>query len=609
MEESPPPISVLLLRSPVPMSKGTDPYHDAFGSFCLPSFASSALESGASTPLPGLGSAHRASLHVASDASALDLFKTALAQQAFATSVPSSSSSASAPASTSTALPSATQPPLSSATGRRKGKFIQDQPRLMTHHLSYPSGPHGNEIEIEYCVTSFPILSHALVNQHDLVDRILHGCPANEDSGHRRPYRGVIATSQRAVEAYTEAGVQAQNVLRSKGKSSSSSPTQWNRIPFFAVGPATASALRSLPLAPWLRPRLVMGGEATGNGDALARYVVRHFSGPSLIDSGHNNDSSEHCATLPDRLLYLVGDKNATTIPDLLLQSAQPPASIPLDELQVYQTGPDSHFAEGCEILAKTLPTVVSRPPSRRPSQGSMQSRPGSRRPSGSSLAGSERGAAAVAPPAAAAAGLMSPAGVASMTSHEPGDKRGGSSVAAAPSHLTTAVGGSPNLIASPADLEPEPINPIEEESVLKLLRRSSANGLGTGSVTQRRLVGRPDWIVFFSPSGVNYALEEFRRRHWLPPDRSGKITSLADKQSSTTDTNSAVRFTNDSTETHRSTGSAVSRFPKVAVLGATTRAWIVEHLGFEPDAVAQRPGPKELREAIEAVEMQARFG
>ena len=318
------PVSVLLLRSPIPTSKGTDPYHDAFGSFCLPSFATSALESGTSTPLPDT---------TQPDQDSLELIKSALSQ-----------------------------------SGRRKGRFIEDQPRLMTHHLSYPT----DDIDIEYCVTSFPILTHTLLNIETLADRLLHAYPSSQ-GGERIPYRGMVVTSQRAVDAYIEAARHAQDTLRAAGKNSSASPTAWSRVPFFTVGPATSSALRSLPLQPWLRPRLVMGGQATGTAELLATYIVRHFSTPSLMEG-----IPAHAP-----LLYLVGDKNTSTIPDAL-DAANPP--IPHEQVQVYETRLDPHFQESVQTLAKSLPVVLSRPVSRRPSQSSIRSRPGSRRPSGGSV-------------------------------------------------------------------------------------------------------------------------------------------------------------------------------------------------------------------------------
>lgn len=607
IEEPPPPITVLLLRSPVCMSKGTDPYHDAFGSFCLPSFASSALESGTSTPLPSLSHGPRASLAPTSDNGALDLIKTALSQQA---AIANSASNID----TQPTQPAASALPVS-ATGRRKGKFIQDQARLMTHHLSYPTDTTGNEVEIEYCITSFPILAHKFVQQQEFVDRLLYGSKA-PGSELGTPYRGMIVTSQRAVEAYISAGVKAQDVLRSKNKTSSSSPTQWNRVPFFAVGPATSSALRTVPLAPWLRPRLVMGGEATGTGDALARYVIRHFSSPSTLDQ--NAGSAQPPQALP--LLYLVGDKNASTIPDMLSQASPPNGPIPFEELQVYETAPDPHFAEGCEVLAKTLPSVVSRPPSRRPSQGSLSSRPGSRRPSGGSVASIDRssvtsrsrnpsrkssfddlhgkGHSPAYQNLSHVPSVGTPLGVSTMTSTEAANPRHDSLATPA------AVGGSPQLMASPATIDPEPINPIEEESVLKMLRSKVKNGgadmSNSSSSSTKQTIARPDWIVFFSPSGVNYALEEFRRRKWLPPAQNSKSSSEPEAVSPNTTVTSHA-----STDGRRSSGSR--KYPRIAVLGTTTRAWMVENLDIEPDAVATKPGPKELKDAIEAVELRLR--
>ncbi|SPO27976.1 related to HEM4 - Uroporphyrinogen III synthase [Ustilago trichophora] len=617
IEEPPPPITVLLLRSPVSMNKGTDPYHDAFGSFCLPSFASSALESGTSTPLPSLSIGAKASLASTTDNGALDLIKTALSQQAAAAS--NSKLAASSDQPSSTALPL-------SATGRRKGKFIQDQPRLMTHHLSYPVDANGNEVEIEYCVTSFPILAHKFVNQDEFVDRLLYGSPI-QGSETGSAYRGMIVTSQRAVEAYISAGVKAQDILRSKKKTSSSSPTQWNRVPFFAVGPATSSALRTVPLAPWLRPRLVMGGEATGTGETLARYVIRHFSSPSILDQNSDLRAAEQAPPL----LYLVGDKNASTIPDLLSQASPPTGPIPHQELQVYETAPDPHFAEGCEVLAKTLPSVVSRPPSRRPSQGSIYSRPGSRRPSGGSTTSGDRpasGSKSANPsrksssddlqasttsaelgrnPSSSSSSshqnlshvpsVGTPLGFSTMTSTEAANPRLESL------SIPAAVGGSPQMIASPAAIEPEAINPIEEESVLKMLRSKVKNvgvdatgSSGGGLSNARQRIARPDWIVFFSPSGVNYALEEFRRRKWMPPERDSKPASEQEKISTKTTVTS-----------HAAAKTSSRRYPRIAVLGSTTRAWMVENLNIEPDAVATKPGPKELKDAIEAFELRLR--
>lgn len=68
----------------------------------------------------------------------------------------------------------------------------------------------------------------------------------------------------------------------------------------------------------------------------------------------------------------------------------------------------------------------------------------------------------------------------------------------------------------------------------------------------------------------------------------------------------------NTTMTSHASTASKGSsgrsqKYPRIAVLGSTTRAWMVENLGIEPDAVAAKPGPKELKDAIEEVELHLR--
>ncbi|KAN0062044.1 uroporphyrinogen-III synthase [Thecaphora frezii] len=674
-------VSILLLRSPVPTSQGTDPYHDAFGSFCLPSFAESALESGTSTPLTS-HSATLGPLSTAADPSAVDLIKSALSQP----------------------YPSAHGLP-SSPTGRRKGKFIQDQPRLMTHHLSYPRDAQGSEHEIEYCVTSFPILSYNLVNTDTLADRLLRGHPSASDPQRRVAYRGAIVTSQRAVEAYTQAGVRAYQALRSQGRNTSDSPTQWTRVPFFAVGQATSAALRSVPLAPWLRPKLVMGGDATGTGEALANYVIRHFaSAPAppplpqqqqkqpaqpvprdpldtvLARSASLTDGFDAVSAplppkepqpepLPEPLLYLVGDKNAPTIPTLLSKAPPPSGPIPFEELQVYETGPDPNFHEGCAALAKSLPAVISRPVSRRPSSSSLRSRPGSRRPSGSSTGGARTPSSADPDyPGPVAGGEMrrtasqgyvpsvgTPLGVSAMTPSVPlapttkplqaaaATFPGGSTAAPGQAGSNDPVLPTATQVTSPTTLNPEPMNPLEEDSILKALRSkakaqaaaasllhesSSSSAAAPSSKSSGRIAeARPDWIVFFSPSGVGYALEEFRRRKWLPPppptqqqqqqhqqqptkaDETAPA-SEAEQASSSDGAGSPSAVAAPSCDvggrSSSSGGAGGRRYPRIAVIGPTTRKWIAENLGIEPDAVAAKPGPKELKEAIEQAEVWA---
>lgn len=78
-----------------------------------------------------------------------------------------------------------------------------------------------------------------------------------------------------------------------------------------------------------------------------------------------------------------------------------------------------------------------------------------------------------------------------------------------------------------------------------------------------------PDWVVFFSPSGGDYALPELRARNWLPQREGGE-------------------------KAHTS---------KIACIGTTTATWVRERLGTEPDAIAASPTPVALRDAIVKVQ------
>lgn len=532
------PTSVLMLRTPIPPSQGTDPYHDAFGPFCLPSFPFSALESGSSTPLPPTNSLTMS----ANERTGADLLRNALA---------------------------------ASSTGRRRGRWIDDDGTLTTHHLSSePDDVAGTSADTsdeipkrEFCVTSLTILGHRTVNIDQLVDKILEG---SEDTGNgRKPFRGAVITSQRAVEAWMEAAVIAAEQIRS-GKETK---TNWPRTPVFAVGPATAEALRAaakqtiLPL----RTSLVMGGGATGTGEALANYIIRHFNGPQGAAPG---DSLEVNADEPP-LLYLSGDKNAPTIPDML-SSASPP--IQVQQLMVYETCLHPQFVHACSTLSRSLPPAPqSRPGSRRSSRAGSSS--STRRPSVGSLFGGGIGAALERKRSGGASDYgQKPTGL-NHSNHSMSGSTGPALTAMTPFASTPEQQHTPEFLASP--LEDMEIPPLDTDI-----------GLGTGTGT------KPDWIVFFSPSGIQYALEDLQKRKWLP----GPYTFDAEKQ----------QYAKDSPESARRKEKWLSMgppegYPRLAVIGPTTKRWVRQNLGFQPDAVAASPGPTELREAIRMGERRIR--
>jgi uroporphyrinogen-III synthase len=134
-------------------------------------------------------------------------------------------------------------------------------------------------------------------------------------------------------------------------------------VPIYTVGPATSRALRTISHDP---PLNVFGSE-TGNGEALAHYMLDHYAGwyPQR--------------TLKPPLLFLVGEQRRDIIPKTLMNPDLPQIErIGVDELVVYETGVMESFgiefesyldqtkdAEirwvvvfspmGCEVMLRTL--------------------------------------------------------------------------------------------------------------------------------------------------------------------------------------------------------------------------------------------------------------
>jgi len=136
---------------------------------------------------------------------------------------------------------------------------------------------------------SLPVFETALENLECLSD-IVRG-EAKEGT-----VDGVIVTSARAVDACANAGADID----------------WRAMRFYAVGPATAAALRAQLPNP---PQDVRGTES-GTAEQLARYIVQD-------------------ATREERLLYLTGDKNRDTLSRTVAEGLGEGV---LRELRVYAT-------------------------------------------------------------------------------------------------------------------------------------------------------------------------------------------------------------------------------------------------------------------------------
>ncbi|KAI1338094.1 tetrapyrrole biosynthesis, uroporphyrinogen III synthase [Xylariaceae sp. FL0016] len=162
--------------------------------------------------------------------------------------------------------------------------------------------------------TFVPVLQHrfeqdGMMNLQNLLkEKEIHDGPNNA-------FGGMIFTSQRAVEAF------AKLVEDGKGEE------QWphlQHVPIYSVGPATSRALRAVPQVPPLQ----VFGEHTGNGEALAQYILEHYGA-----------WYEDRETKPP-LLFLVGEQRRDIIPKTLMDDRLPTDKrIQVVEKVVYGTG------------------------------------------------------------------------------------------------------------------------------------------------------------------------------------------------------------------------------------------------------------------------------
>ncbi|KAJ0298138.1 hypothetical protein COL5a_007827 [Colletotrichum fioriniae] len=180
-----------------------------------------------------------------------------------------------------------------------------------------------------------PVLHHTFQEQgmatvrHVLQQR---GINAGTDAS----YGGLIFTSQRAVEAFAS--------LVDEKKGTEEDWPHLQNVPVYSVGPATTRALQSVSQ----HTPLQIFGEHTGNGDALAKYILKHY-GQWYQDR----------PTKPP-LLFLVGEQRRDIIPKTLMDTTLPSEKrTQVDEVVVYGTGVMESFPQDFE---KHLKDTEDRP-------------------------------------------------------------------------------------------------------------------------------------------------------------------------------------------------------------------------------------------------------
>lgn len=195
-----------------------------------------------------------------------------------------------------------------------------------------------------------PVLQHqfeeaGLARVRDALRRRRIGRGPDADFG------GLVFTSQRAVEAFAKlvaegrsggggGGGEAEDEDEGgNGNADAAAATAFawphlQDVPIYSVGPATTRALRAVPQTPPLR----IFGEHTGNGDALARFILDHYG------AWYGGDDDDAAGPKPP-LLFLVGEQRRDIIPRTLMDPALSAARrIPVVEVVVYGTGVMASF-------------------------------------------------------------------------------------------------------------------------------------------------------------------------------------------------------------------------------------------------------------------------
>ncbi|GIZ48544.1 hypothetical protein CKM354_001159800 [Cercospora kikuchii] len=141
-------------------------------------------------------------------------------------------------------------------------------------------------------------------------------------------YGGLIFTSQRAVDAF--------GTVIAKLDPAKLEALFDHEMPIYVVGPATKKGVEALGL-----PCPILG-EETGNGDALAEFILQHHNDSTKVPSHVSNLNGRK---LP--LLFLVGEQRRDVIPKKLQSEELPPTeNIQVMELVVYETGEMATFEE-----------------------------------------------------------------------------------------------------------------------------------------------------------------------------------------------------------------------------------------------------------------------
>ncbi|PYH70697.1 uroporphyrinogen-III synthase HEM4 [Aspergillus vadensis CBS 113365] len=218
--------------------------------------------------------------------------------------------------------------------------------------LKTKSTPHDNYSDYfhhptsNYTPTFIPVLSHNFHTERLRSIRELFTSgqllPSQKND---RKYGGLIFTSQRAVEGFGRVLAELDNDISALNTLVTSS----QNLPIYTVGPATSRSLTTI-VQKYL-PHASIHGADTGNGEALAKYILEHYNSlytttTTTTSSNPNGEDDVYNKHKPP-LLFLVGEQRRDIIPRTLMNPDLPPGEgVGVDEVVVYETGVMEGFEE-----------------------------------------------------------------------------------------------------------------------------------------------------------------------------------------------------------------------------------------------------------------------
>ncbi|KAF7671906.1 hypothetical protein GT037_010129 [Alternaria burnsii] len=176
-----------------------------------------------------------------------------------------------------------------------------------------------------YAPVFVPVLEHRFKRDalHDVRQHVTNRGFVPKSQQDLGTYGALIFTSQRAVEAFSE----VVEEIRKEG-SLDIDDLLPQSLPLYVVGPATARGLRSLHL------KCPILGEETGNGEALAGFILKHYN-------------ALHPDVMNPPILFMVGDKRRDIIPKTLQsEELDPKQRAKVDEVVIYETGEMQSFMD-----------------------------------------------------------------------------------------------------------------------------------------------------------------------------------------------------------------------------------------------------------------------